>query len=336
MDSRSGRVFGSAPAAPAPLREESLALLDPARWSRAPGPVSSGVASSRDTQQGGSRQSARPGAWITDTGWGDGDRAALRQVLNGRYDVFARVVTRTLAEEPGLRGTGGAAELVPELVALCAYDAGERDPVNKALRTGSGLAAGDHATILARGALRGLRRLPAVLGPVFAAGNDAAEVAGTYRVGDELVEPAFVDVAISGSRSPDTSVEYVIWSVSAHHMGRFGSEGPGGAAFAPGSRFAVLAIDPPADGRGPLRVLLRDRAGDRPGRTPDVRLLDRLRGALPRGSGDRRVRPLEFAPGLDEHGRRYAPPPAAVRHGHTESKPEGYASDGARGVGLAG
>jgi hypothetical protein len=255
-------------------------------------------------------------------------------VLNGRYDVFARVVTRTLAEEPGLRATGRMAELVPELVALCAYRAGERDHINKALRTSSGLGADDRATILARGALRGLRRLPAVLGPVFAAGHDAEAVVGAYRAGDELVEPAFVDVDISGSRSPDATVEYVIWSVSAHQLSRFAPERPGGAVFAPGSRFAVLAIDPPADGHGPLRVLLRDRVGDQPGRTADDRLLDRLRGAVPRGSGDRPLRHLGFAPGLDEHGRRYAPPPADVGHGHRVSKPEGYGSGGARGLGL--
>ncbi|MGH3751000.1 MAG: hypothetical protein ACRDT8_26805, partial [Micromonosporaceae bacterium] len=223
----------------------------------------------------------------------------------------------------GLRATGKPAELVPELVALCAYQAGERDPVNKALRTG----VDDGMTIVARGALRGLRRLPAVLGPVFAAGGDVEAVINGYRAGEELVEPAFVDVAISGSRSPGASVEYVIWSVSAHQLSRFGS---GSAVFAPGSRFAVLAVDPPADGRGPLRVLLRDRAGDRPGRAAgDDRLLERLRGVLPRESAGRPPRHLGFTPGLDERGRRYAPPP---RNGRTA---EGYSSGGARGVGIA-
>jgi hypothetical protein len=322
--------------APTPLNADTAALLDPARWSRVTGPGDPSAAPPLGGQPVASPRVARPGTWITDTGWGDGDRATLRQVLNGRYDVFARVVTRTLAEEPGLRATGSPAELVPELVALCAYHAGERNQVNKVLRTGSGLGADDRATILARGALRGLRRLPAVHGPVFAAGHDAEAVVSAYRAGDELVEPAFVDVDISGGRSPEAPVEYVIWSVSAHRLGRFGSGAPGGAVFVPGSRFAVLAIDPPDGGREPLRVLLRDRAGARPGRAAsDARLLDRLRGAVPEGRGDRPVCHLGFAPGLDEHGRRYAPPPADVGHRHGVSQPEGYAS-GARGVGFAG
>lgn len=319
MDTSTGGAAHPVEPAPTPLLADSVALLGPARWSRTTGPGGPSPAP-RST---GPPPVVRPDVWLTDTGWGDGDRAELRRVLNGRYDVYARLVTRTLAEEPGMRATGKPAELVPELVALCAYHAGERDQVNKALRTG----ADDRTTILARAALRGLRRLPAVLGPVFAAGNDAEAVAGAYRAGDELVEPAFVDADISGGRSPDAPVEYVIWSVSAHQLGRFRA---GSAVFAPGSRFAVLAVDPPTDGRGPLRVLLRDRTGERRGRTTgDDRLLDRLRGALPRGPAERPLCHLGFVPGLDERGRRYAPPP-------TGDNLKGYTSGGARGVGFAG
>jgi hypothetical protein len=45
-----------------------------------------------------------------------------------------------------------------------------------------------------------------------------------------------------------------------------GSDGGSAAIFPPGSRFAVLAVEPPTTEHGLPRVLLRDQAGDRPGR----------------------------------------------------------------------
>lgn len=251
--------------------------------------------------------------WITGTEWRSGDRVALRRVLNGRYDVHARVVTRTLAEEPGLRVAGASADLVAELVAVCAYQAGEQDAVNKALRVGGDPDLDHREALLARGAARGLRRFPAVLGPVFAVGQEADAVLAGYRVGDELVEPAFVDVDLAGQRVPGAAVEFVIWSVSARRLDRISSVLAGIAVFPPATRFSVVAVDLPGGNGGPLRVLLRDRAGDRPGR--DIRadrLVDRLRSAAPPGTAERPLRRLSFVPGLDEHGRRYTRAPVTA------------------------
>ena len=228
-------------------------------------------------------------------------------------DAHARVASRTLAEEPGLRATGSAADLVADLVALIAYHAEERDAVNTALRTGRGEGLAGREALVARGAAQALRRLPAVLGPVFAAGRDTPVVIGGYRAGAELVEPAFVDVAVAGSRAPGATVEFVIWSVSARRLDRIGSDGALTAVFPPGSRFAVLAVDPPTGEGAPTRVLLRDRAGERSsGNGGADRVLDRLRGAQPWGEANEPARPLAFAPGIDERGHRYALPPVAT------------------------
>jgi hypothetical protein len=239
--------------------------------------------------------------WVDGGGWGAEDRARLRRALTDRYDAYARVVTRTLAEEPGLRAAGHSADLVGDLVALCAYVA-EPAVVNHALR-GSAERPADAAALLARGATSGLRRLPTVIGPVYA--TSSATVGVGYRAGDELVEPAFVDVRLCGGVGPDVAVEYVIWSVSARRIDPFAPRRGPAATFPPGSRFAVLAVDEP-DGDGPLRVLLRDRTGERPataGRGEET--LRRLRANAAAGP-DGPVT-VDFPIGLDDRGRRFVP-----------------------------
>ncbi|MFB9179281.1 hypothetical protein ACFFX1_14170 [Dactylosporangium sucinum] len=241
--------------------------------------------------------------WLDAAGWGAEDRARLRRTLQHRYDAYARVVTRTLAEEPGLRAAGGGADLITDLVALCAY-MHERDAVNDALRGAAGRPDGAES-LIARGATSGLRRLPAVIGPVFAAGQ--AAVGAGYRAGDELVEPAFVDVWLTGATGTGAAVEYVIWSVSARRVDRFLPQEQPGAAFPPGSRFAVLAVDEPA-ADGPLRVLLRDRTGERPdaaGRWDET--LRRLRHSTTVAAEHPGT--LGFPIGLDQWGRPFIPDP---------------------------
>ncbi|MFG2042308.1 hypothetical protein [Dactylosporangium sp. NPDC048998] len=234
--------------------------------------------------------------------WGNEDRARLRRVLTDRYDAYARIVTRTLAEEPGLRAAGGGADLVTDLVALCAY-AAERQSVNSVLRGEVEHPAGPYS-LIARGATSGLRRLPTVIGPVYAT-SDAA-VGTVYRAGDELVEPAFVDVRLTGGAGPASAVEYVIWSVSARRVDRFTPEAQPTATFPPGSRFAVLAVDDPAtDGR--LRVLLRDRSGERPqaaGRWDET--LQRLRQSTVGTGSGQHTGTLGFPLGLDRWGNPFA------------------------------
>ena len=237
------------------------------------------------------------------------DRRALRTVLAGRYDAHARLVARTLAEQPGLRAGADTAALVPGLVAVRAYATGDRRPVNMYLRT----AEGDDAPgreLLARSVAFGLHRLPVTIGPVFAV--HAARAPVRYRAGDELTEPGFVDAGLAPGRLDGRAgVEYAIWSVSARRLGGLGSTA-GAALFPPGARFSVLAVDPPDGDDQPARVLLRElivaRAGRASSADPSDRMLSRLRTAARTGADPVT---LDFTVGLDAAGRRYAPTPTA-------------------------
>jgi len=260
---------------PAPVALGNVALLDSSRWS---------MPATKPKQKQTHGVPDNP-LWIDAQEWAEPDRVTLRRALGDRYDVHGRGVTRLLAEQPGLRATGATADLVPELVALLAYHSDEQETINKQLRSGG---SDDRGELVARAATRGLLRLPTVFGPVFATGRTAV----WYRPGDELIEPAFLDVDTAGAPQADAAVEYVFWSISARRLPADSTT----AAFPPGSRFSVLAVDSMANGR--LRVLLADRAGGRPG------VLERLRNASP-GAMRNPLRHLSFSPGLDDQGRRY-------------------------------
>ena len=276
---------------------------------RVPDPVPAPAAAAPTAGAAGGAQ-APVTRWVAVRPALDGDdRRALRTVLAGRYDAHARLVARTLAEQPGLRAGADTAALVPGLVAVRAYATGDRRPVNMYLRT----AEGDDSPsrdLLARSVAFGLHRLPATIGPVFAV--HAARAPVGYRPGDELTEPGFVDAGLApGPLDGRAGVEYAIWSVSARRLGGLGSTA-GAALFPPGARFSVLAVDPP-DGDGqPARVLLRElivaRAGRGSSADPSDRMLSRLRTAARTGAGPVT---LDFTVGLDAAGRRYAPTPTA-------------------------
>ena len=89
--------------------------------------------------------------WIVNGAWGTDDRRGSRRLLSDRYDGYARVVVRTLAEQPGLRGADATADLVADLVALLAYHTpASADAVNGALRTGRNAGPDDREALLAR------------------------------------------------------------------------------------------------------------------------------------------------------------------------------------------
>ncbi|MEV4757849.1 hypothetical protein AB0J86_22415 [Micromonospora sp. NPDC049559] len=254
--------------------------------------------------------------WLTAAGLDSpvADRTALRQALGGRYDAYARVVARTLAQSPGLRTVAGASgELTAGLVAVRAYCDGERDRLNEFLRGGGPETAAAGLTLVARAAAYGLRRLPSVLGPVFRAGPDDPRLAGGYRPGDVLVEPAFVDVDLTaGANAAPAGTRLLIWSVSARRLDGLDGGTGASAVFPPGSRFQVLAVDDGAPGRE-VRVLLRDLAASaRGGPDSAERVLQRLRAADQGGpaSGGAAV-PPSFAPGLDDAGRPFPAPASA-------------------------
>ncbi|WP_431973556.1 hypothetical protein [Micromonospora haikouensis] len=257
-----------------------------------------------------------------------GDRAALRRILAGRYDSHTQVVTRTLAEEPGLRvAATGAPDLPAGLVAVRAYCAGERETVNAALREGTDPDPAADPVLLARWIAYGLRRLPAVFGPVFRTASALPE--SGYRPGALLVEPAFLDVDPVPSVAPDGGAELVIWSTGARRLGGLavagaaprggpagtraapradGASGP--AVFPAGTCFEVLALEPSGVRDSP-RVFLRELP---PGRAASggEQTLVRLRAAAGAGTGaTATTAPLAVAPGFDAAGRLFALPDGA-------------------------
>jgi hypothetical protein len=252
---------------------------------------------------GGEAGTATPARWLTGT---TADRAAVRQALNGRYDAHARIVARRLSEDPGLRSVAGsAADITAGLVAVRAYLLEERETMNRVLR-GQG-ADGEHARaeVLAGTAVYGLHRLPPVFGPVFHSAAATGRAAAAYRPGEELIEPAFLDVGLAPA-APDeeTTLEIAIWSVSARRVGGL-EAGQAAALFPPGSRFTVLAVD---SGEGAPRVLLRDLSVRRGGREDPDRILSRLREARPAGRAPGPGQRSRIAPGLDDQGLRFRRP----------------------------
>ncbi|WP_422755723.1 hypothetical protein [Micromonospora sp. WMMD708] len=249
-----------------------------------------------------------------------GDRTALRRILAGRYDSYTQVVTRTLAEEPGLRVAAVSAPDLPVgLVAVRAYCTGERETVNAVLRGDA--APADDPVALARWVGYGLRRLPVVFGPVFRAA--AVAPPGGYPPGTLLVEPAFLDVDPTPAPVPDAGVRFVIWSVGARRLGGLGTAGTGAratpagvhtgprtegtAVFPAGTCFQVLADEPVGD-RELRLVFLRELPAGRPTRGGE-QTLERLRAAV--GVGDAAAGgtpPLPVGVGVDGTGRLFAPP----------------------------
>ncbi|MEU5941321.1 hypothetical protein ABZ807_19525 [Micromonospora sp. NPDC047548] len=241
------------------------------------------------------------------------DQTELRRMLNGRYDAHGRVVTRLLAEQPGLR-SGGTSHVgtVAGLVAVQAYVQDLRGPVNEYLRGAPDGSTSPSATV-ARCAAAGLRRLPAAHGPVFTSGTGAAgaTAASRYRPGDELVEPGFIDVGLDPGTAAG-EVQYVIWSASARRLGPLGRATERRALFPPGSRFTVLAVEPPVTSGQPARVLLRDRvstvgqAGRYGGPTTDnEQVVARLQAASDGTASAAANACVEFALGLDTSGRPF-------------------------------
>jgi hypothetical protein len=208
----------------------------------------------------------------------DVDEERLRQMLGEAYDSHERAVEEALAEDPDVLNLWTPTTPDTTLVAVQAYAAAERDTVNRALREGH-----HESAILADAVAAGLRRLPAVFGPVFAT-TAADAVPPEYRTGLEYVEPGFVDVDLFPGTSDDARIRYVIWSATARRLGGLSAGAPETAVFPPRTRFRVLGVER-AGGR--LTVLLLDLT--RPGAANPVDQLqaaaDRLDTASRQASG---------------------------------------------------
>jgi len=189
----------------------------------------------------------------------DDEWPALRLGLPGSYDAHARVVTRALSEQPGLRGTGN--QPPGGLIAVRAVCSEQREPTRRVLRrnTAAGQPTAQETAqicFLARAARQGLRRLPTVLGPVFRPATVSVEHLAAYRQGAELLEPSFVDGDLIRSQPAGATVEFAIWSHTGRRVDVLAPADARPVLFAPGTVFRVLAVDRAED--GPIRVLLTD------------------------------------------------------------------------------
>jgi hypothetical protein len=222
------------------------------------------------------------------------DREALRALLGWEYEAHARVVDGVLALLPGLRTMAGSEDMLAGLVAIRAQLSPVGPTVDDVLRGETAATAeGDGpsqpvldptgAELLARCAASGLRRLPAVVGPVFRPGAPGAAVLANYRFGTRLVEPSFAEATLNPGAPPGTTVQYVIWSFTGRRMDRLtaGSSGAPRVLFSTGSHFVVLAVDEPTEDGVPLRVLLREVAESaRADAEADDRARQRLRETM--------------------------------------------------------
>jgi hypothetical protein len=220
------------------------------------------------------------------------DREYLRSLLGWRYEAHARAVSGVLALQPGMRSTAGSDDLVSGLIAVRAQLSGLGAQVDRWLRGEAG-PGGDPADLDLRGAELlgrfsnvGLRRLPAVVGPVFRPGTPDPRALERYRAGMQLVEPAFAEARLRPHRTADSTAEYAIWSSTARRterlLGVAAASAPSRVLFAAGSRFLVLGVDEIAGGLP--RILLREVSGaDAADPAIDERTRERLLEALGRG-----------------------------------------------------
>lgn len=202
------------------------------------------------------------------------DRERLRSLLGWRYEAHARAVAGMLALQPGLRATGGGDDLLAGLVAVRAHLSNTAEQVDAVLRgdepqaqaavpdSGESIDA-PGAELLARCAASGLSRLPVVVGAVFRPGSPDTAVLARYRTGLTIVEPAFTEATLGRFVSPDSTVEYAIWSSSGRRTDRLdgidagAQSAPTRVLFSAGMHFRVLGVEKPSD-TGRVRVLLRE------------------------------------------------------------------------------
>ncbi|MFF3855690.1 hypothetical protein [Micromonospora sp. NPDC002575] len=269
------------------------------------------------------RRAERPGAaWFgirarTD----EADRERLRTALGWKFQAHSRTVTRALSLHPGLRSAVGEHDMTAGLVAVLALLDGVGERVNDALRGGG--TPDDDVQLLARCACAGLKQLPAIGGPVFAAVPAGLEVAGRYGPGELLVEPAFTTVSVNGGAEGGAG-RYAIWSATARRLDHLGVPGgpdarAGRAMFAAGTRFAVLGVDEGPD--GVPCVLLREIVFGSHERGLDERVAGKLRDALAAQSPRAAPAPLPWPLGLAAGDRPFAlqPRPAGDSHEGADS-----------------
>ncbi len=171
----------------------------------------------------------------------DEERRKFRASLGWRFDAATQMVTRMLAERPGMRASGGTAEaLTTELAAAQVFASSEQTEVVEAIRSGSGQIELSYLHCLASG----LRRLPSLQGVVVRGGPSDAAAVDDYVVGAELLEPAPMVARADPEAAVPGAVEVLIWSITSRRLaGLVEGERRTDVVFLPGTVFQVVAVD---------------------------------------------------------------------------------------------
>ncbi|MGW5848699.1 hypothetical protein ACWFQ8_12230 [Streptomyces sp. NPDC055254] len=243
----------SVPAVPAPADEDS-SMPDPAAEAAAPPPF----AASTETAPGAAGRSTPAALGPTGRSRPE-DRAALKDLLGPRYHLVASKTELLASRLPALRSTLQD-DLKPDMVAIALYQADTPAPASRAdlVATARATEPGP-LTPLLRCLGSGLRRLPGHYGAVMLAAPAEEVPLDQYMPGSVLVEPAPVAAVPACDADLEGSVEFGIWSTTGRRTSLFaGPDAEPEVVFPPGTAFSVLALRPPADDEGPIRVLLRE------------------------------------------------------------------------------
>jgi hypothetical protein len=232
------------------------------------------------------------------------DRRQFRASLGWRYDAATQYVTRLLSDRPVLRA-GADDGLAADLAAVQFFTNSGDQELLPAVRAAA-LSAADMPMLSCL--VSGLRRLPALVGPVVRGGPADPRELAAYQPGAELAEPGPL-LALTDVATPLTgNAEVLIWSSSARQLqGLIDPRAAPAVMFLPATTLRVLG----RDGAGELDQILMVEVPaswrDQPDPARDERIRNRLRGIAQARAAARA--PGQTPPELGWTGQWLAPMP---------------------------
>lgn len=168
------------------------------------------------------------------------DRRQFRASLGWRYDAATQYVTRLLSDRPVLRAADDEG-LAADLAAVQFFTNAADHELLRTVRA-AGLSAPD--TPLLSCLVSGLRRLPALVGPVVRGGPADPRELVAYQPGTEVAEPGPL-LALTDVMAPlRGNAEVLIWSTSARQLqGLTDPKAAAAVMFLPGTTLRVLGRD---------------------------------------------------------------------------------------------
>jgi hypothetical protein len=168
------------------------------------------------------------------------DRRQFRASLGWRYDAATQYVTRLLSDRPVLRATDDEG-LAADLAAIQYFTNSGDHELLRNVRA-AGLSAPD--TPLLSCLVSGLRRLPALVGPVVRGGPADPNDLVAFQPGTEVAEPGPL-LALTDVTAPlRGNAEVLIWSTSGRQLqGLTDPKAAAAVMFLPGTTLRVLGRD---------------------------------------------------------------------------------------------